>query len=149
VTIELLNGGADVRIGGTNQLTPLHLVAAYGTTGMVDTILRKGAKLEAATGTGETPLLLAAQYNRLDMVKDLLKRGASTQATNRAGQNALHLAVQEVRNGVQQIVAVLIDKGARAKAKDGGRMTPLQIVNKQAWSDSVAHVRRVLQDAPS
>lgn len=149
VTIELLNGGADVRLGGTNQLTPLHLVAAYGTTGMVDTILRKGAKIEAATGSGETPLLLAAQYNRLDMVKDLLKRGASTQATNRAGQNALHLVVQEVRNGVQQIVAVLIDKSARAKAKDGNRMTPLQIVNKQAWSDSGEHVRRVLQEAPS
>jgi uncharacterized protein len=67
--------------------------AADGKNVEVETLLGKGAPVEAHDKRERTPLMLAAQHGHADTVKLLLSKGARADARDKAGYTAYGLAV--------------------------------------------------------
>jgi len=75
-----------------DQPSPLLAFAAKGQTAAVESMLDRGAAIEAKDRDGRTPLMLAAQHGRVDTVRLLLDRGAKTDIRDREGYTAFMLA---------------------------------------------------------
>lgn len=82
--IELLiEGGADVNSkNGDLKVTPLHIAALLGKSGVVSALLRHGAKVDSVDVNGSTPLYYLADHgpDSSDLVaiaKELLDHGAN------------------------------------------------------------------------
>lgn len=58
--------------------TMLHMAARLGHVDIAETLLHRGAEMEALDAQGLTPLMVALLYNQVPMCQMLLKRGANT-----------------------------------------------------------------------
>ncbi len=61
---------------------------------LVETLLGKGADVNAKDQNSDTALMKASQNGRLEIVKLLLKRGADVNLKDRSGDNALSQAAR-------------------------------------------------------
>jgi ankyrin repeat protein len=94
-----------------------------GNEALVQSLLARGAVLEATNTTGDTPLLTAAQSGSDAVLKALLKSGAKVNAKNLKGQTALFIAAGR---GKVEPVKTLLEAGADREAKeDESENTPL------------------------
>jgi ankyrin repeat protein len=75
-------------------------------------------------GTGLTPLIHAADLGQLEIVKLLTAKGADIHATTSRARTALHLATTW---GREEVVAHLLENGARMSDRDDGGNTPLML----------------------
>jgi ankyrin repeat protein len=127
--------------------TALHYAASYGYIEIADLLLAKNADVDAKTGKGETPLHYAASYGHKDIVELLLSNGVNVDVRDGIGRTPLYDAaassrIEEVRillaeadvnmgtlrgytalsgaasHGREDIVQLLIDKGANVNAAD-------------------------------
>ncbi|KAL7970116.1 ankyrin repeat-containing domain protein [Trichoderma sp. SZMC 28014] len=57
-------------------MKPLHIVASYGLTNLIDVCLDKGHGIDIATSGGHTPLWFALKANHEQTARALLQRGA-------------------------------------------------------------------------
>ena len=138
----LLNQGADPNKGASWKAdrTPLQAAAMYNNLGIIQNLLRHGAKIDAADAEGQTALHRAAWYGRSAAVKLLLKEGARPNAEDVYGYSSLHFKFtpQEVNvlNGsslgkipsdFREVAELLISAGAdiNAPAKKPKGYTPL------------------------
>jgi ankyrin repeat protein len=99
--------------------TALHWAAHWNHAGMVNLLLRTGARANAANRFGATPLSEAVQAGGVDVVEALLNAGAdaNTLATD-DGETVLMLAA---RGGHLDIVKLLVARGANVNAHEGYR----------------------------
>jgi ankyrin repeat protein len=81
--------------------------ASPGTTQVIRTLLKHGAKLNVSDNTGSTPLLLASAFASVDVVTLLLEQGGNINATDDQGQTVSDLASQR-----PEILRLLIEHGA-------------------------------------
>jgi peptide-methionine (S)-S-oxide reductase len=92
VATRLLDAGADVRRGGTDQATPLHAAATHGPVALVELLIRRGAMHWQADRHGRTPL----EYARAgttpdrDAIVTLLDRPVIRDARFRQAVQAIH-----------------------------------------------------------
>lgn len=106
-------------------LTLLHLAAKYGYTGVAESLIEKGAKLDEKDGFfGYTPLPFAAMYGNSNVAKLLIENGANVNDKGRNGQTSLHLTAIF---GKADVAELLIKKGANVDEKDKDERTPLYI----------------------
>ncbi len=68
----------------TEGYTPLDWAARAGHTAVVEYLIRRGAKVNAADNDGWTPLHLAARHGHLEVVKLLVEHGADIHAKTEA-----------------------------------------------------------------
>ena len=108
--------------------TPLHYAAVGRDAGLIDFLVDRGAKLEAAGAGVKTPLHLAAMSDRGEAVAALLKRGAALDTKDDYGRTALILCARE--RGQAAAGKLLIDAGADLNAVDKFGDTAL---NLAAW----------------
>ena len=109
-------------------MTLLHY-AAYGRSAdLVDFLIDKGAKPDAADPEGDTPLHIAAMSDRTEVVAALLGRGAPIEARNEYGRTPLLLCARE--RGQTATARVLIEAGADVNASDKFGSTALELA---AW----------------
>jgi len=119
----LLENGASVRVRNKSGQMPLHLASSHDLFGIVTSLLKLGADVDARDNDAMTPLLLALQSCRgTKTVQVLLEHGANVRVRNKSGQVPLHLAL---RHGVFGIVTSLLKFGADVDVHDNDAMTPL------------------------
>lgn len=96
-----------------------------------------GIDIDAHAFNGDTPLMIASFQGNLPAVQALLARGAQV---NREGWTPLHYAAT---NGHDDVVRLLIEKGARLDARSPNNTTPMMMA---AWRGHIYTVK-VLLDA--
>ena len=97
----LLARGASARAAtGPNGRTPLHVAAAGGRAGAVESLLGVGAPADPETAQGVTPACLAARGGHAETLRKLLDHGASLQRADSVdGSTPLHYAAQARDDG--------------------------------------------------
>ena len=66
--------------------TPLQVAAASGHETLVQLLLQRGARVDAANMYGWTPLMQAARHGHAGVVRLLLLKGADASKRNRLGR---------------------------------------------------------------
>ncbi len=90
----LLDLGADINVLTFSE-TPLHQAARLSGPGaklIIETLLRRGASLEAKSDDGSTALIVAAKNGRFQMAKLLLQMGANPRVKDKSGKTAADYA---------------------------------------------------------
>ncbi|MBI3797520.1 MAG: SEL1-like repeat protein [Deltaproteobacteria bacterium] len=100
--------------------TALSVAATNGDVATVNTLLSKGAAVDARRGNGETALITAVWHNKTEVVKMLVEAGANVNVQSQDGQLALRIAID--RGNVAMVRTLLTAAGADVNAqskKDG------------------------------
>jgi ankyrin repeat protein len=107
---RLLETAVDVNAPDDNGYTPLMIAARCGHADIVQTLLDKGADVDAVDAThGLTALMLASKAGKPDVVKLLVARGANVKRIASHGKTALKLAEHF---GHEEVVKLLRAAGA-------------------------------------
>jgi ankyrin repeat protein len=131
----LIKRGADVNSKhlGSN-ITVLMTAAVQGYSGVVLTLLEKGADVNAKDMWGYTALVHAAGKGHGEIVKQLVKEGRWTNKEESFGR-ALAVAVGQ---GYTEIAKLLIEEGADLNEKTAGfGFTPLMIAANRGDTDII------------
>ena len=99
---------------GDQAITALHLGAAYGHPGAVQTLLSKGAGIESKDLGGMTALHYASCNGHGAVVQLLLNKGCRLETRADLGQTALHMATYTAKI---EVIKTLIAHGADFGAK--------------------------------
>ena len=142
--------------------TPFLRAAKTGDVAVMHLLLASGADPSIASIFGTTALMGAAgvgltygdnfppDSHSLEAVKLCLSMGADVNAINMDGLTALHGAAAR---GADQIVQVLVDKGARMDIRDKKGRTPLDVamgtdaVKNPGYPSTTALLRKLMQPA--
>ncbi len=121
----------------TDGWTPLHLAAFFGHRGLAQTLLDRGALVDArsANAMKNTPLHAAAAGGKTDLVQALLQGGADVNARQEGGWTALHAAAQA---GNRPLVEALIAGGADLHGRAANNQSPLDLALLKGRGEIVA-----------
>ena len=134
----LIAAGGDVRAADAAKMTVLHSAAWGNDTETIRMVVNGGADVNAADFAGFTPLIHAASNRNLDAVRLLLAKGADVNARSgdgsfqkvKAGSIALgHFTplTAACPLGSRDLIAALLDAGAKVNVSDVRGMTPLML----------------------
>ena len=106
--------------------TPLHLAAFFGQKKIAETLLERGARIEARSTNqmANTPLHAAAAGGQTDLLELLLSRGADVNAKQHGGWTALHSAAQ---SGRKQMVLILLAHAADTQLRADNNQSALDL----------------------
>jgi len=103
--VALVEVGADPnRAIGEAGYTPLMLASANDSRALVETLLHKGADVNAHNTGGVTALMMAAANGRIEMAELLIRAGANVKAQTERGDTALSIARAK---GDEKLIKVL------------------------------------------
>jgi ankyrin repeat protein len=122
---QALANGANVNAGDAIGRSALSLAARNGDVAMIEALLDAGAKIEAADPIGFTPLMEAARDGKVQAAVALIARGANVR--QRARANGLELAPLHLAtaSGHEDLVRLLVERGADIDARDSEQATAL------------------------
>uniref|UniRef100_A0A803TPN6 Ankyrin 2 n=1 Tax=Anolis carolinensis TaxID=28377 RepID=A0A803TPN6_ANOCA len=118
-----------VKISG---FTPLHIAAHYGNVNVATLLLNRGAVVDFTARNGITPLHVASKRGNTNM-------GEALVGSWRDGLTPLHCAA---RSGHDQVVKLLLERGALLLPRTKNRLSPLHMA---AQGDHVECVKHLLQ----
>ena len=118
----LIAEGADVNVRDRLGETPLMYAAVVGSPEAMSFLIGKGADINAKNESGSTALIWSA--TDVAKVRLLLEHGADVNAATKRGRTALLIAA--LSDGSAEIVRLLLEKGADAKALDAFKTTTLR-----------------------
>jgi ankyrin repeat protein len=106
--------------------TPLHLACFFNQPAIAETLIRKGADMQARSRNPmkNAPLHAAAAGRSRESVRILIEHGADVNAQQEGGWTALHAASQ---NGDVEMVQLLIAGGAHVHARAGNNQNALDL----------------------
>ncbi|CAM9229709.1 unnamed protein product, partial [Choristocarpus tenellus] len=104
--------------------TPLHLAASAGDVGIVELLLRNGAKVNVEDNLGSTPLNRAAVAGHLQVLAILLDHGSDPEHLDDISGTALHAAA---RRNHSSCCKLLLSRGADADVSNGIGNRPLHM----------------------
>nr|XP_042910521.1 serine/threonine-protein phosphatase 6 regulatory ankyrin repeat subunit B-like [Parasteatoda tepidariorum] len=169
MVIYFLNRGADVNSEADNLLTPLHLASYAGHTETVQTLISKGANVNAKDSFG-CPLHYAAINGHSCIVEVLLIHGADINALGDRQCLPLHLAIKKghinvlktlIKYGLSikdvakndaslfeyaiphknlELINILIDNKAPINARNNNGNTPLHLSVRDGSTDIVSRL---------
>lgn len=109
--------------------TPIHLALEHNDLELIEILLRKGADINVENNFGKTAFQMAYEMKNVPAIELFLKYGVNVEQcvchenVKHGGQLLLHL----VRNGHQNAVKLILEKGANVHAKDQLCKTALDI----------------------
>ena len=136
-----MQAGGDPDAQDAAGSTPLHLAGDFpyfepDSQLCVRVLLAAGADPGLADRDGRTPLhLVARNHAEAASVRDLLSRGADANAADHRGDTPLHHAVGRSGKFSAEVVAALVDGGARGDVVGGSGETPLQLFARIGTDD--------------
>lgn len=156
----LITCGADVGERDPRGRTPLHCAAFHDNPGIVGSLLRRGADIDAPASVGQwTPLHFAISLGNLATVTLLLDKGADTSLRNSAGFCPLHCALseafmrdtesgdtggwhqpQDFRPQRLRIIELLVSSGLDINAVDSSGDTPLHLAVRFSWPEAAEYL---------
>lgn len=122
----LLEAGADPNrtADWDDAPTPLIAAAERNRAGIVERLLRAGARIESRGKRGQTALIAAARAGAKEVLQVLCDAGANVDAQDEERWTALHFAaLHQFVEGIR----ILIDHGANPSVTVTNRMTPLTL----------------------
>ena len=105
--------------------TPLHCAASAGQRDVVESLIGKGADVNAQNVGRGTALHYAAHYGHKDIVELLITKGANVNAKNTKGQTPLDIALSMNH---KDIARLLVEKGANITLHEAARMGDMERV---------------------
>lgn len=108
--------GADLSAVDGSGNTALHLAAYLGDTEAVETLLSRGAPVNAENKEGATPLLYGVGNEAI--VRSLIQHGADVNAASKSDTTPLEAAVAHKNS--HRVVALLLKAGANVHVKQYG-----------------------------
>jgi hypothetical protein len=131
----LLNAGADVNLGDSDDNFALHTAVYYGNKEIAKLLLNAGADVNKPTkNSSNTPLYYAARVGDKDIGELLLNAGADVNQVNKDGNTPLHEAASK---GHKDIVELLLKASADVNKTDKIGNTPLSLASLQNRQDIV------------
>ncbi|MHC4540014.1 MAG: ankyrin repeat domain-containing protein [Planctomycetota bacterium] len=124
-------GGPATGEDQARSASPLHKAAAEGDVEQVESLISKGADVNARNENGWTPLHSAAYYGQKEVAQILITKGANVGATNASGRTPLHLAAEF---GSKHMLELLIAAGANVNARDNRGVTPMHAAEEGAMT---------------
>jgi len=131
----LVSRGADCRAKNRRGAEPLHYACdgnrsdLQGQVDVIQFLISIGADPTAVDKSGVAPIHRAVRKRSPAAVRALLDAGASLRQPNKSGSTPLHLAVQntgasgsgseEAHRHQEQIIRLLLERGARPTDQDG------------------------------
>ena len=134
----LLSQGADVNLKDSRGATPLMYAAASGSPEVMKLLIGAGADVNAKNSFGATALLWGA--GDINKVRLLLDKGAEVNVATKQGRTPL-LAAAACDKG-EEVVRLLISKGADVTAVEGFQLTALHLA---AGANATGLVRLLLE----
>lgn len=115
----LLDAGADIDAGDSDNSTALGIAAMRKHGDMVALLIERGANVNHRDRKADCPLSFAVYGRDESIIKQLLEAGADLWFRNLQGETLLHIAGMR---GVKGLVQHLLDNGAdlEAKSSNGG-----------------------------
>ncbi|KOO35990.1 d chain transport protein [Chrysochromulina tobinii] len=125
--------------------TPLHYACIEEQLAVVKRLLKEGADPSSGDSEGTTAVHIAATLPSVAMLRALFE-GAAVKVNpdqgDRNGSTALHLAADVVEKDAiaeaAECIAVLLERGASASAKDKSGKTPLDLAKHDEIRDALA-----------
>jgi cytohesin len=131
-------------VGKSDNITLLHVAAAYGLTKFVTMLLNMGADTNILATHFSIPygidcmrasaLHLAAAEGHLDIVQALIDKGAGKDIQDFGGMTPLHLAIVYKQN---EAAKLLIKNRAKVNVRDNFNRTPLHFAAFEGIADVV------------
>ena len=115
-----------VSILSSDGWTPLHLAAFFGKKETAQTLLNRGAQVNARSTNSmrNTPLHAAAAGRHSAIARLLIDHGAAVSARQEGGWTPLHAAAQ---NGDLEMAQILVAGGADVQARADNQQTALDL----------------------
>jgi ankyrin repeat protein len=125
----LLEQGANVEAEATSKGTALSVAVRHGNEAIVRLLLDQYARIETRVKSNKIPFLCALDADHANIIRLLLERGAGLNAI--IFSHTHHSALSwSAANGYEDIVQLLLDKGADIEAKVLGRTSLSWAVGK-------------------
>ena len=134
----LLAHGADVNASGEAGSTPLIEAICHSHSDIAMLLLEKGAKPNQRNLHGGTAIVFAANEGNVPLTSTLLDHGADIN-----GGTSWTPLMDAAYNGQEDIVVLLLKKGANVNLRRGNMMTPLECALVQHNDDIAALLRKV------
>ena len=131
----LLSAGADRTIKDADGYTWFHYAVHGCSKDVLQSIIAKGADVNATSKGNGTPLMLASWYGQVDAIKVLLSAGADQTIKDANGYTWIHYAV---RGGCsKEVLQSIIDHGADVNVTNEEGDTPLMLARKNENEDAI------------
>ena len=138
--LALLEGDALlVNEADSQGRTALFEAAFQGLPRVTETLLGRGARVDARDGGGATALHRARDRETIAL---LVRLGASVDARDHRGATPLHL--RAAAPGSLAAVTALVEAGANTRLEDRGRHTPLELAQASGSPDVIEYLERQL-----
>ena len=124
------NSWVDISIFGKFNAT--HLAARFGDSQILSLLIRGGADVDLADGSGRTPLHMAAKAGFLEAAGLLLSNGAKVDSKNHWGRTPLMMAA---KNGRSDMARFLIKNGAQVHLTDVNGKTAIDWARSSGYDD--------------
>ena len=121
---SIIDAGAEVLVSTKDNTTSLHLAVMGETTEIAETLVLKGATVDAKTLGFQTPLSFACRHGSIKMVNWLLDRGANPKRAIAAAMDRWWSGAKEGLN----IVKLLVAQKAPVSLVNAKDQTPLHVV---------------------
>ncbi|XP_056003068.1 uncharacterized protein LOC125662070 isoform X2 [Ostrea edulis] len=130
--LKLLLQDCSVKCTTSDGNSPLHLAIEHRFDDVAETLISRGANINAINNMKETPLHIACQKNNLNVVEVLVASlNCDTSIQNLQGCLPFHIAC---RNGIVPIVKLLYDsKYLNVKDKEGKTPREHAVKNSDVW----------------
>ena len=157
IVTYLIDNGADVNHKSTKDgWTVLHIACFLKNAEIVNILLDNNVDIEVTSNTGATPLYLVCEHGShnemsIDIIYDLIlaaeELGVLAEYINKKEEHGYFPLYVACKNGDNDIVELLLEKGANLEEKNEQRQTALMIAIQENQEKSLLEVIETLLKA--